>query len=76
VRSYCRKFALQLPHSALQLREILRVLLGEFVQFFAKSVMLDEKTNDQKGRSEQEQRVETKQEVEKGHGFSSGVPLD
>jgi hypothetical protein len=44
---------LQLPDSALQLREIFRVLLGEFVQLFAKFVMPYEKTNDQKGGGEQ-----------------------
>jgi hypothetical protein len=44
---------LQLPDSPLELREVLRVLLGELVQLFAEFVMLDVKTNGQKGRNEQ-----------------------
>jgi hypothetical protein len=45
VRSCCRKFALQLTYRSLQLREILSVLLGEFVEPLTKSAVPDIKRN-------------------------------
>jgi hypothetical protein len=60
---------LEFTDGTLEFRELFRVFFSEFVQLFAKSGLPDIKANNQKGRGEQYQRIETKQEVEKkGHG--------
>ena len=74
-RRCCSELGLEFADGALQFCELFRVFFGEIVQLFAKSGMPDVKTNSQKGRGEQYQHIETKQEVKKGHGSSSDVPL-
>jgi hypothetical protein len=68
---------LEFTDGTLESRELFRVFFSESVQLFLKSGVPDKKAHDQKGRGEQYQRIETKQEVEKkGHGRSPDVRLD
>jgi hypothetical protein len=66
---------LKFTDGTLESRKLFRVFFSEFVQLFPKPGMSDIQANGQKGRGEQYQRIETKQEVEKGHGRSSDIPL-
>jgi len=66
---------LEFTNGTLESYELFRVFFSELVQLFPKPSVPNIKANGQKGRGEQYQRIETTQEVEKGHGHSSDIPL-
>jgi hypothetical protein len=66
---------LEFTDGTLESRELFRVFFSEFVQLSAKSGLPNEKGNGQDRRCQQHQPIENVQEVEKGHGCSSDIPL-